>query len=173
MDYQSYEDYMRSVLGYNHMPNDIYANMYNNVPNNYYDMPTYDTSYMNTEYLNDYYPETYRMIYPMICKICNQCGNSPISKEMLESMVDEIYRNFEPEDQEEEKLPTLKNGDVRNPNAKPQIRKETRQTNFLLRDLIKILLIRELLMRNRRPGMRPPRPWQGGRPPMGGMPYNF
>ena len=113
MDYQSYEDYMRSVLGYNHMPNDIYANMYNNVPNNYYDMPTYDTSYMNTEYLNDYYPETYRMIYPMICKICNQCGNSPISKEMLESMVDEIYRNFEPEDQEEEKLPTLKNGDVR------------------------------------------------------------
>ena len=48
MDYQSYEDYMRSVLGYNHMPNDIYANMYNNVPNNYYDMPTYDTSYMYT-----------------------------------------------------------------------------------------------------------------------------
>ena len=109
----------------------------------------------------------------MICKICNQCGNSPISKELLESMVAEIYRNFEPEDQEEEKLPTLKNGDVRNPNAKPEIRKETRQTNFLLRDLIKILLIRELLMRNRRPGMRPPRPWQGGRPPMGGMPYNF
>ena len=79
-------------------------------------------------------------------------------------MTDEIYVNFEAEDTQTSNMRTpLKNGDVRNPNAKePEVRQETRQRNFLLRDLIKILILRELL-KNRRPN-RPPFP--PGRPPM-------
>ena len=59
----------------------------------------------------------------------------------------------------------LKNGDVRNPNAKePELRSDTRQRNFLLRDLIRILILREF----GRPGMRPPfPPGRPPRPPMG------
>ena len=162
MEYQNYEDYMRSVLGYTPTPNNLYANNTYNRPNDfYYDMP-YDTNYISTnrDYLNDFYPETYRMIYPMICKICNQYGNTQITNDMLENMVDEIYRNFEPEDNPtEQQRVELKNGDVRNPNAKQEVKQETRQINFTLRDLIKILLIREFLRKNNRPQyMRPPRP---------------
>ena len=177
MEYQNYEDYMRSVLGYNPSPSNLYTNTYNHSNDYYYDMP-YEVNNItaNTDYLNDFYPETYRMIYPMICKVCNQYGNNQITNEMLENMVDEIYRNFEPEDNPtSEQLRTeLKNGDVRNPNAKQEIKKETRQTNFILRDLIKILLIREFLRRHRRPPVRPLRP-APGRPPFGGFgpQYNF
>ena len=94
----------------------------------------------------------------------------------LEQMTDEIYRNVEPEDQQigQRAEVQLKNGDVINPNAKEpeQQTRETRQNNFLLRDLIRILLLREWGRPNR-PPVRPPFPPGGGRPPMGpgpGMP---
>ena len=92
-------------------------------------------------------------------------------------MTDEIYQNIEPDDQISSNVRSqapLKNGDVRNPNAKETefTTKETRQTNFLLRDLIKILLLREWLRPNRPPlgpQYPPPRPPYGppSRPPMG------
>lgn len=150
MDYQNYEDYMRSVLGYKPMPKDIYSNPAYNNANEYYYMP-YDMNYnmMNMENLNNYYPDTYRMIYPMVCRECNKYANSQITNEMLENMVNNIYSNLENTDnrQEQTTRQELRNGDVRNPNAK----QETKQTNYLLRDLIKILLIRELLKINRKP----------------------
>jgi len=161
-----YEEYMRSVLGYNQMPNNVYANTYND----YY----YDTNYVtsnvqgNNDVLTDMYPEIYRIIYPMVCRVCMQNGQRELTKEMVESMTDEIYRNVETVEPQGtttspsqiQRIP-LKNGDVRNPNAKePQeVRSETRQSNFMLRDLIKILIIRELLKNHRPPQMpRPPRP---------------
>ncbi len=57
------------------------------------------------------------------------------------------------------------NGDVKNPRAKENRRPNN---NFLLRDLIRILIIRELLQGGIRPGMpgRPPirrRPWRNSR----------
>lgn len=187
MEYQNqnYEDYMKSVLGYNPTPNNIYSNYTYNQMNDYYDMP-YETNStgLNREYLNDFYPESYRMIYPMVCKVCNQYGNTELTNDALESMVDNIYRNFEPEDLVEENRVELKNGDVRNPNAKQEVRKETRAMNCYLRDFIKVLLIRELLGGNR-PPVRPPRPRPGfgpgpgpGRPPFpGGFgpmgPFNY
>ncbi|MCI8431519.1 MAG: hypothetical protein HFI16_14915 [Lachnospiraceae bacterium] len=96
---------------------------------------------------------------------------------MIENMTEEVYRNVEPPDVQNnstqnaiQRMP-LKNGDVRNPNAKEEqiVRGETRQNNFALRDLIKILIIRELLRPNRPPQMprppRPPRPPYDQRPP--------
>jgi len=100
-----------------------------------------------------------------------------ITEDMIDNMTDEIYRNVEDVGTElsvqANKMQTpLKNGDVRNPNAKePEIR-ETRQRNFLLRDLIRILILRELSRPNRppyRPPVRPPRPPRPPRNPWGGM----
>lgn len=160
MDYQSYEDYMRSVLGYN--TGNIYANTYNPMNDYYYDMTTLYTN-TNADVLNEFYPEIYKLLYPMVCKICNQNTNREITKDLIDRMTDEIYVNFEAEErptQNTMRMP-LKNGDVRNPNAKEP---ETRQTpggrNFLLRDLIRILILREL-GRPGRPQFPPP-----GRPPM-------
>ena len=167
-----YEEYMRNVLGYNQIPNNIYTNTYND----YY----YDTQYLNNfnnqtniDMMNDMYPEIYRIVYPMVCRICTQNGQRQITKELIESMTEEIYRNIEVTEPQTASVPTiqrvpLKNGDVRNPNIKEQqdVRSETRQGNFLLRDLIRILIIRELLKQNNRPRPpRPPRPPYDQRPP--------
>lgn len=171
-----YEEYMRSVLGYNQMPNNIYTNTYDD----YY----YDTQYLNNnrqnvneEFLNTMYPDIYRIVYPMVCKVCTQYGQREITRELIDSMTDEVYSNVEPDDRVTTTTTTratvLKNGDVRNPNAKePEVRSETRQSNFLLRDLIRILILRELGRRPNRPGPGPgPMPPRPPRPPQ--PPYNM
>lgn len=95
MYYQNYEDYMRSILGY---PN--YNSAYNNT--NYND--TY-SNYSNTSYqfeqgprysteILDLYPEIYKIVNPMVCKIC-EVNTKPITQELIEQMTDEIYMNLE------------------------------------------------------------------------------
>ena len=171
MGYQNYEDYMRNVLGYS-----PYVGQNDYTYQEQEDMYNYEEiqeEVGNIQDVTPFYPEIYKLIYPMICKVCNTHAQQELTKELLEQMIDEIYRNVEPEN-ENNSTPVrtpLKNGDVRNPNSKepePPL-KEKRQTNFLLRDLIKILLLREW-GRPTRPPYRPPfNP--GGRPPMGpGMP---
>ena len=153
MDYQSYEDYMRSVLGYSpylkddftyQEPEDMYSN-YEQVE-----------EIGNNQDVTPFYPEIYKMVYPMVCKACNINESSKLTKELLEQMIDEIYKNIEPEETVTVRTP-LKNGDVINPNSKDPkpVIKETRGTNYLLRDLIKILLLREW-QRPSRPPVRPP-----------------
>ena len=174
MNYQNYEEYMRSVLGYSpYVENDytytdeqedIYAYSNDAIPNT------------QVQDVTPFYPEIYKIIYPMVCKVCNVNASRELTKELLEQMINEIYSNVEPEQEVESSVRNqvpLKNGDVRNPNAKEPVApvKETRQTNFLLRDLIRILILREWGRPNR-PPMRPTFP--GGRPPMGpGGPGNM
>lgn len=177
MDYQNYEEYMRSVLGYSPYVdrNYTYTNSQEDMYNNYMNMS--ETPNMQpTQDLTEFYPEIYKIIYPMVCKACNVNSNREVTKDLLEQITDEIYRNVEPEEQQTTSRADvqLKNGDVINPNAKEpeQQTRETRQNNFLLRDLIRILLLKEWERPNR-PPIRPPFPPGGGRPPMGpgpGMP---
>jgi len=167
-----YEEYMRNVLGYNQIPNNIYTNTYNDY---YYDnqyFNNFNNNQYNLDSLNDMYPEIYRIVYPMVCRICTQNGQRQITKELIDNMTDEIYRNIEVTEEASAAPRTvqsqLKNGDVRNPNVKEvqEVRSETRQSNFLLRDLIRILIIREFLRPNNRPRPpRPPRPPFDQRPP--------
>ena len=165
-----YEEYMRNVLGYNKIPNNIYTNTYDNY---YYDVDYTNNSNnantvntVNTEVLESMYPEIYRIIYPMVCKSCRQNSNSQITNDLVEKMTEEIYLNVEPEERQNigaQPIRTvLKNGDVRNPNSKePETRGETRQIqNSLLRDLIRILILREF------GGINRPRPFPPQRPPM-------
>ena len=177
MDYQNYEEYMRSVLGYSPYVdrNYTYTNAQEDMYNNYVNMPA-TPNMQPTQDLTEFYPEIYKIIYPMVCKACNMNSNREVTKDLLEQMTDEIYRNVEPEEQQTTLRADvqLKNGDVINPNAKEpeQQTRETRQNNFLLRDLIRILLLKEWERPNR-PPIRPPFPPGGGRPPMGpgpGMP---
>lgn len=168
MSYQNYEEYMRNVLGYSPYIGNDYT-----YTNEQEDIYNYLNDAMQTappQDLTQFYPEIYKIIYPMVCKVCNINLGRELTKELLDQMTDEIYKNVEPEEEEcpTRNAPPLKNGDVRNPNAKePEIQiKETRQINFLLRDLIRILLLREW-GRPGRPPMRPPFPHPGGRPPMG------
>lgn len=174
MNYQNYEEYMRSVLGYSPYVENDYT-----YTDEQEDIYAYSNDVMPNAQIQDvtpFYPEIYKIIYPMVCKVCNMNSSRELTKELLEQMINEIYSNVEPEqeaDSSTRNQAPLKNGDVRNPNAKEPVSpvKETRQTNFLLRDLIRILILREW-GRPGRPPMRPPFP--GGRPPMGpGGPGNM
>lgn len=163
MYYQNYEDYMRSVLGY--------PNSTPNTYDDYYDEMSQATSNILEE-REEWYPEIYRIVYPMICKTCDDIGNREITEQLIEEMTNNIYMNLEVEEQEDdEPKQELRNGDVRNPRVKKPER-ETRQrrpNNPALRDLIRILVLRELFDRRRpRPPVRPPRPpmpGPGPRPP--------
>ena len=82
MYYQNYEDYMRQVLGYPINDPNIYE--------------TYD--YRNDQVFQDtyseYYPDIYRLVHPMVCKVC-ETNTQPITKELIEKMTDEVYMAIE------------------------------------------------------------------------------
>jgi len=164
MYYQDYEDYMRSVLGYpsNNMQ-DTYAN------NDYYRLSMSMQPVEEMEIENeDLYPEIYRIVNPMVCKACDEARGREITEDLANEITNNIYINIE--GNEVNQTREVKNGDVPNPNAKQETR-QSRVNNPLLRDLIKILVLRRLFERRRpRPPMRPPMPRPpfpgGNRPPM-------
>lgn len=143
-----YEEYMRSVLGY--QP----AN-YDNSNN----INMEEISNRQTQELESCYPDIYRIVYPMVQKACSQ-NTQIITRELVDSMTNEIY--FSVEDKE-----ALENRDKKeNENQETENRQIAR--NQGLNDLIRILILRELLGRPgfpAFPGKRPPRPPM--RPPMG------
>ena len=183
MDDSLYEDYMRSVLGYQPM---------NNYPN------TYDMNYatmnsnmmgfsdMRNDELESCYPDIYRLVYPMVQKAC-QMNTRPVTRELVENMTDEIYMAIEANDgvhininlgnnvqsnrsiqQEARETQHKIETKVSEKNNEEVQNRETRQINRGLRDIIRILILRELLGRPGFPGHRPPRPSM--RPPFPGRP---
>ncbi len=193
MDYQSYEDYMRQILGYSSQNPNIYEpyNYEINAINN-----TYDN--FNSSLADELYPDIYHVVYPMVCKVCEN-NNKPITKDLLERMTDEVYYSIEDSDtsntnnQNTRKIETEKNirksennlekiNKKSDTNIEKNYRKsensdnlkvdsnnlsedrQIRRPNFNLRDLIKILILRELLGQNR-PPMRPPHQQYPPRPP--------
>ena len=185
-----YEEYIRSVLGYpsttNMNQNQMYQNEYPN------------SSQINMrDNLEECYPEIYKIIYPMVKKACD--GNMGTnSREEIERMTDEIYSALEDSNQinvninlgntvsttnmnrtqnrneiskEEFQKKNSEKQEVENRNIETESRISPRNNN--LRDLIKILLIRELL--RRRHNHFPPRPPHNPRPPMRPpiMPRNY
>lgn len=183
-----YEAYIRSVLGYPSTTNMNQNQMYQN------EYPNQSQVNMRND-LEDFYPEIYKIIYPMVQKACD--GNMGAnSREEIERMTDEIYSAIEDSNQinvninlgntvsttnmnrtqnrnEISKEEVQKKQEVENRNIEGESRISPRNNN--LRDLIKILLIRELLRRRhnnfpqRPPHNRPPRPPM--RPPI--MPRDY
>lgn len=157
--YNSYEEYMQNVLGMN-FPNTYMQN------NNYYEVRNQDT---NLQEVNKYYPEIYGVVYPLVQKVCSRRSIGIVNENQINEMVEEIYNIVEPSNegiQSRESVNAPKNGDVKNPRAKDTVNEPRRSNNYLLRDLIRILIIRELLQGNFPGGM--PRPPMMGGP--GGMP---
>lgn len=168
-----YEEYMRNSLGYNGGP---FINMN---PNNYiYEDENFIT--YNQLNIDNMYPEIYRIIYPMVCKACMNVSEN-ISEDLVSRITNEIYLNLENCETVQENRNTQPNNITvqNNKNNKTDmtnnrvssntnstsntinVRQENRNRNPLLRDLIRILVLRELLGNQGRP--RPP-----FRPPFGG-----
>ena len=193
---QSYEEYMRSILGY---PTD-YRNTYEtmNTYNPNYDIysNTRDASYRNDSELEECYPEIYRLVYPMVTKACRE-NREPITKELVDRMTNEIYQAIEVDNDVQISINLQNNvrsqstqntntshrssNDVKTNEDRSTENRQRRPINRTLNDLIRILILRELLGRPGnfpfpRPRPRPPRPgFPGGmgpgRPPF--MPRDF
>ena len=142
----------------------------------------------NATNLEKFYPDLYKLLYPMIQTACMR-NTKPLTEETIDEMVKEIYSNFNADDVSIENI-NLTN-DVRSlsktsdtskvsstkissktPSAeiRATVEKEERNlrpNNYVLNDLIRILLIRELLGRpGNMPPFRPGFPSPGpGRPP--------
>ena len=185
-----YEEYIRSVLGYPSTANMNQNQMYQN------EYPNPSQVNMRND-LEEFYPEIYKIIYPMVQKACDENMRAN-TREEIEQMTDEIYSAIEDNNQinvninlgntvsttntnrtqnrnelskEEAQKKNSENQEVENRNIKGESRISPRNNN--LRDLIKILLIRELL--RRRHNHFPPRPPHNPRPPMRPpiMPRNY
>ena len=161
--YNNYEEYIRSILGYNTKPI---------MPQN----ENCNCQYMNfnepRQVREDMYPPIYKVIYPMVRKACEM--NADISdEEKIDKIADEIYFTIEDNSINEEinidNNITINNNRTENMNrsmSKEKVNKEeisyarenrNSKSNNYLRDLIKILIIRELLQRpNNNFPMRPP-----------------
>ena len=212
MYYQNYEDYIRSILGYpvqNNMGcslgyNTDQTNTYSNANIEYLtSMPRYSNEIL------DLYPEIYKIVNPMVCKIC-EANTKPITSELIEQMTDEIYLNLESDTNIDDEIINIrvnlpnseaeanrnrqvqKNAqntsgntskrirdnrqdnssknrveETANATSQPREDRQIRRRNNTLRDLIKILILNQLLG-GRRP-QRPPRPFPP-RPPFPGGP---
>ena len=163
-----YEDYMRSVLGYQlmndyssydviptmaHMQNQGTQMMNNMMPmqnQNMQSMSTRPMTAMNNiqiQELEKCYPEIYQIVYPMVQKACAENRG-------------EITRNLEAEVAKiDSKATTVKTEKIeKNKDDRYCQNCDSRQRNTGLNDIIRILLLRELLGRPGFSGFRPPRP---------------
>ena len=158
---ESYQNYIRSILGYPMCTENSNAMSYPN-----YEYTSNYRQNMNRKELEECYPEIYKLIFPMVTKTCDSI-QEPITKELVEQLTDNIY--FAIEGNEEVNIHINLTNEVGGKKQKKETR-SPRPVNRNLRDLIKILLLRELLNRpGNRPPVRPPRPpFPGGpgRPPM-------
>ena len=184
MYYQNYEDYIRNILGYPIKQNlNINREFYSDTYNYSNNIPKYSSEILNL------YPEIYKIINPMVCKIC-EANSKPITEELLEQMTDEIYLNIEgdmnisddiinvrvniPKNSEknissqniiketkntynrnmtQNNNPNILKQNTKNSDNENIINSEKRQVrrNNTLRDLIKILILNQLLLNGLRP----------------------
>ena len=185
MNYNSYEEYMNNLLGRKNVVEEKEVPVQNNIvinteieniednDNNIVnaDIDTYDID--NNEF-EDFYPEIYKIVYPTVCKRCLNI-NEDITEELIDNITNDIYNIIE-KDEEKENVSYNNYSNFRNMRNIQKLedrkveKRENRQKNFLLNDLIKILVLRELIGSGRRPNRpnhhRPPMPPRPeGRPP--------
>lgn len=171
MYHETYDDYIRSILGYSPMDslNDDLQDYRNSNIN--YNMYWEMNNHTNMD-LERCYPEIYRIVYPMITTKCDTI-KTPLTDREIEDITDEIYNALESRNDTRtietsninKTVVSNKRAEVKNSELKNESR-ETRQINGDLRDLIQILLITELLNRRRKPPVPPRPPMPGPRPPI-------
>ena len=170
MNNQSYEEYMRAVLGYSVQPEDTYKKT-----EDFYVVPA-NNLYQNYE-MEKMYPEVYKVIYPKVCNVCERNLNNNITEEKLQDMINEVYNSLEAEENinfyiniENRNIPQTNiagfnnlNSSRSNTNIRKTEDRQDRHRNNAVLDIIRILILREILNR-KRPPIRPP--YLGPIPPM-------
>ena len=132
MFYPSYEDYMRDIFYFNGLQN-----------------TNTEYPYMmgfNNQNLNDYFPSIYKIVNPVVQKVVSGNNYQFTNEESVNNIVDVVLgitagdiNNLENNGNNDKRQ--NQNNNCNNNNCSQQDNKEN---NMLLRDLIKILTIKEL-----------------------------
>ena len=146
----SYEEYMQQVLGYT--PRNMQDTF---STNDYYIMQTNNTIEMNNPNVEELYQKKKKKLYPLVCNECSK-NTMPITNEILEQMTDNVFNAIDVD----LKIETNVKIDTRKDNSRQGEDRQQRRRNNTLRDLIKILILNQIL------GGFPIRPPFPGRPPM-------
>ena len=85
----SYDDYIRSILGYNQV-NPYADEQYFRGYQSNAQMMNSSFNQNNNQELEQCYPEIYKVVYPMVKRAC-QNVNTSVTKEMIDKMTDELY----------------------------------------------------------------------------------
>ena len=143
-----YQEYINNMIGGTIPRNPV------EFPNNTYISrnPYSNYSANNSNELENLYPDLYKLLYPMIQSACMR-NTRPISEEVLEEMVRDIYSNFSSDEISSSNQNLANNAKIGKTSQEEADKRNIRPNNPLLRDLIRILLIRELIGR---PGNFPP-----------------
>lgn len=138
----SYDEYMRNVLGYSNMCTP---------------MSPYHNINSCSDDLESMFPEVYRVVYPMVCHACDNV-TMPVTESMVNTMTDDIYDRVAADGRIniEVSIETdFRNTQSDSDEIRDSRQRRPRRRNRFLRDLIRILLLRELLRRHPRFPMRP------------------
>ena len=100
------------------------------------------------ENLNKAYPEIYNVLEPIVELVVKNHSDEIINEDLIESLTDKIYLAVD----------TTNNNDLVQVNAVPVSNNLGRKRNGLLYDLIKILILNNVIGGNKRPGKTPPPP---------------
>ena len=132
MFYPSYEDYMRDIFYFNGLQD---RNM------------LYSYSGFNNQNLNDYFPSIYKIVNPVIQKVVSGNNYQFTNEDSINNIVDVVLGitagdlNLSENNDINRKTNTNTNNNSNNSSMQVQ---ENREGNTLLKDLIKILTIKEL-----------------------------
>lgn len=131
MFYPSYEDYMRDIFYYNSLQNQNFKYPYG--------------AGFNNQNLNDYFPSIYKIVNPVIQKVVSGNNYQYTNEESVNNIVDVVLGIVS---YDINNLENLGNSGVDKKQAQSQVNsgnsQENKETNTLLKDLIKILTIKEL-----------------------------
>ena len=167
MYYQNYDDYMRDVFYFNQMPNQNWGYPYNNGYNAGIPMGMNPNSNMNQN-LNNMYPSIYRIVQPVVSRVVTGNNYGYMTEDNLNSVVDTVFNIVENDvmensstsesssiNQTQRTANTNSTGNsnsanpsISNPVTSSRSAENNQCSKNLLKDLIKILVIKEILNRN-------------------------
>ena len=153
-----YQEYIDSIYMTNLSQNRIKTTNFDNTMNRHY----FFSNAANYECLEKFYPDIYILLNPMIKHVCMKNVNQ-LSENTINEMVEEVYSNFisDPNSVDDfnlrnefrsgKSLETSVTGKSKNSISSTSKRNEViektqiKEKNQILRDLIKILILRELM----------------------------
>ncbi|MBP3595837.1 MAG: hypothetical protein J6J60_00325 [Clostridia bacterium] len=165
MYYQNYDDYMRDVFYFNQIPNPI-QNPNMGCQNVGFNQSVNTIGQMNpmnqTINYNNMFPSIYRIVQPVVARVVTGNNYQYITEDNLNSMVDTVYNIVEGDvannnESDSQTTQTVSAQTTRTQNANTNNSSnnvsntrncENQNATVLLKDLIKILLLKEIISRN-------------------------